>query len=185
MTGLLLEVIEYDKKTFETFLSKWEEINGGFNLYTMNTNGSVDVGKEDFVETISCDCDFLLTASDGTAIEGGYYTSDLVRSVHITPILRSDGELNVPILHDYNDMEKGSVSIFYCHSYDSLGLPDDIELFIIPTKYKFEGPSLFAPGNKRYESPQEIIDEFKESLGKYFPDDFDWNSHIGYIHVNS
>lgn len=178
MTGLLLEVIEDDKKVFETFLSKWEKINGGFNLYTMNTPGFVGVGKEDFLDTISCVCGFDLTALDGTVINGRYYTSDFVRSVHLTPILRSDGELNVPTVYDDGTMEKGTIAISYGDT------SNDMELFIISTKYEFEGPSLFAPGNKRYESPQEIIDEFKESLGKYFPDDFDWNSHIGYIHVN-
>lgn len=184
MTGLLLEVVKYDKRVFETFLSKWEEINGGFNLYTMNTNGSVDVGKEDFLETISCDSDFLLTASDGTAIEGGYYTSDFVRSVHVTPILLSDGELNIPVDRDDAIMERGTISILYGDPDCLYNSSNDIEVIIIPTNYEFEGPSLFAPGNKRYESPQDIIDEFKELLGKYFPDDFDWNSHIGYIHVN-
>lgn len=32
-----------------------------------------------------------------------------------------------------------------------------------------------------YKSTDDIIEEFKEKLATYLPDDFNWKSHIGFI----
>lgn len=175
MTGLLLDIVNEDKEAFEVFLSKWEEINGGFTVFnkTYDTEAAF-ADRTQFMDRITFTCDFELTALDGLKFNGCYFDNDMARSAFLTPILRHDNELNVPVISEDGLIDVNTVEKAY----------DEVGLFVIPTKYTLEGPKSFIDGNKRYESPQEIIDEFKESLGKYFPDDFDWNSHIGYIHVN-
>ena len=36
-------------------------------------------------------------------------------------------------------------------------------------------------GDEGYKSTEEIVKEFKEKLAAYVPDDFDWESHIGFF----
>ena len=43
----------------------------------------------------------------------------------------------------------------------------------------FKGPKIIGVA---YNSKEEILQEFKEDLGKYFPEDFDWEKHIGFVH---
>ena len=40
-------------------------------------------------------------------------------------------------------------------------------------------------GDDGYKSTEEIIKEFKEKLAAYVPDDFDWESHIGFFQCAS
>ena len=40
-------------------------------------------------------------------------------------------------------------------------------------------------GDEGYKSTEEIVKEFKEKLAAYVPDDFDWESHIGFFQCAS
>ena len=60
---------------------------------------------------------------------------------------------------------------------------NDTDCFIILPRYSLETPEYFAEWNKRYETPEEIVDEFKDRVGKYFPEDFKWEVHIGDIYL--
>lgn len=57
---------------------------------------------------------------------------------------------------------------------DSVRYDADTVLYFPPNKY----PGFF---HKAYEDMRELVAEYKESLGKYFPEDFDYRNHIRHI----
>lgn len=51
------------------------------------------------------------------------------------------------------------------------------KLYAIFSDFQLDSPLAFIA--KPYESYDNFVDEFKEKLKEYLPDDFDWDSHIG------
>ena len=75
------------------------------------------------------------------------------------------------ITHDgyyYTDVEMPS---FYAISENDVGLDCDFLFFFSEKQPKIIGVA--------YNSKEELIQEFKDDLGKYLPDDFNWEDHIG------
>ncbi len=41
--------------------------------------------------------------------------------------------------------------------------------------------SVKAFDEKPYASYQDFVQEFRDKVGSYLPEDFDWNVHLGYL----
>ena len=167
MTGLLLVMDnEKDREAFQTFIDKWKEANGCF---FRSNNGTYEEADE-FMDELCIGVE--LVAKDGSTLSCGYFEECTIADVHFIPSYRTDGSLNV---RGKNSDVITPAETIVCY---------DTDYFAIKTLYDTEIPALFAEGNKRYETPDEIIEEFKDRVGKYFPEDFDWKRHIGHIHFN-
>ena len=167
MTGLILVMDnEKDREVFQTFIDKWKETNG----CVFRSYDGTCYEEDDFVDEL---CNGVeLVAKDGATLSCGYFEECTISDVHFIPSYRTDGSLNVRGKND--DVITPTETIVY---YET-------DCFAINTLYDTEIPALFAEGNKRYETLDEIIEEFKDRVGKYFPKDFDWKRHIGHIHFN-
>ena len=171
MTGLLLSLrYAEDYDAFETFLDRWEKENGS-SMQKMGLFGRSfrSLSRADFIHNLSLG--LKLTADDGSSIDCYYYNQNVLKEVRFTPLYRDDDmRLNVNNISD---------DVILSARY----FINETDCFTILTRYSFEIPEYFAEGNKRYETPEEIIEEFKDRVGKYFPEDFKWKTHIGYIHL--
>ena len=173
MTGLIL-LLKYreDQKTFDTFLDRWEKDRGSF----MQKNGLFGGGifrsltRSDFMRNLCLGINKGLVAEDGSIIDCCYYKQNLLKEIRFTPLYLDDMSLNVSQIDD--DVTLSSRYFI-----------NETDCFIIFTRYALEIPEYFAEWNKRYETPEEIVDEFKDRVGKYFPEDFEWEVHIGDIYL--
>ena len=107
---------------------------------------------EDFRSLESC-------VDERTAEE---HTKELFNCVEYCEEERSGGVLypfKTPALGTFVDVEDGSCIIYT----DKSTRPQDLL------------------GDDGYKSTEEIVKEFKEKLAAYVPDDFDWESHIGFF----
>ena len=55
----------------------------------------------------------------------------------------------------------------------------DYGSYVIYTDKSTRPQDLFAKDG--YKTIDEIVEEFKEKLAAYVPDDFDWESHVGFF----
>ena len=170
MTGFLLSTDLLDNGFFQLFLDNLEKENVMFDVDSRWTH----LSKSDFLMKMKNEIDCYLLTDDGDHLAVKYYDRDAYPAYdHITfiPLLRNDGSLNV-------------------YDYDSMCIPRlprvmrwnaPTSYVIILAQYAFEGPYYFSDGNKKYGKPEDVICEFKCKIGKYLPEDFNWNSHVGEI----
>ena len=178
MTGFLLSTDVTDKEFFQAFLDNWERRNGTFDvdierIIRIGLNWT-PLNRSEFLTLMKHEVDCYLIEKSGKYLALKYYDSEVhpvYERMIFTPLLRNDNSLNV-------------------FDFDGNCIPRDLtktrwtapaSYIIIPTDYIFEGPYYFADGNKRYEKPEDVIKEFKKKVGIYLPENFNWNSHVGYI----
>lgn len=178
MTGFLLSTDITDKEFFQAFLDNWERQNGTFDVDIKCTIriglNRMPLNRSEFLTLMKHEVDCYLIEKSGKYLALKYYDSEVhpvYERMVFTPLLRNDNSLNV---FDFNrNCIPRNPSKTRCIAPASY--------LILPTDYIFEGPYYFADGNKKYESPYDVINEFKKKIGMYLPEDFNWNSHVGYI----
>ena len=158
-----------------------EEVSDFFTRYLLETYRKNGVTDEDidFINSMISDygSDFYFLSSayrqslleDFRSLESCVdertaeeHTKELFNCVEYCEEERSGGVLypfKKPAIGTFVDVEDGSCIIYT----DKSTRPQDLL------------------GNDGYKSTEEIVKEFKEKLAAYVPDNFDWESHIGFF----
>lgn len=94
-------------------------------------------------------------------------SEDNVEGVMMWPFRRPDGRKNVNV-----EQPDGTWEYAESHSKDS-------DCCILWSENEFCGPEVFD--KPAYRSYEEFVQEFKDNLEAYLPEDFDWDAHLGFI----
>lgn len=81
------------------------------------------------------------------------------------------------MLYDEDEYSGGMMYKFNCENGNFAGVDSGRLLFFAD---KSTRPQDILT-DKSYKSTEEIVDEFKDKLSAYLPEDFDWDSHIGFF----
>lgn len=113
------------------------------------------------------DIDFCFVNSSGKNIIITRISNDSCDGMRLIPFVNKDGVPNIYIPGEDGQRPK--------QIPDILDLRGD-DCYVVFTDRGTSGPGMFQNPYKSYE---EIKEEFREKLGEYFPEDFNWDSHIG------
>ena len=162
---------EYKKLTYDSitpFFEKWLEVNGNFRLPT----GVLYEDKKTFDEEY--ERHMTLVSKDGDEVDyiHEFDVGITAMGFRLIPIFNSNGTLNVK--NPWKDTRT-------VYTWDEVSGATDLRFLFIPALHPCSAPDIYNPEETQYNTPQEIIDEFKERFSKYLPEDFDWYGNIGWL----
>lgn len=89
------------------------------------------------------------------------------------PFYRPDGRKNIVQQLENDDME-------LCECTHPIWDSENDRCYFLSSDKDMSGVNAFD--EKPYASYQEFVQEFKDKVGAYLPDDFDWDEHLGNIY---
>lgn len=159
-----------------------KEFNAFVETYLEKTN-QPDTDIEEFIEGIVYDSEPLIRSVhlENYDRNNSKHTFDVVQvstdncdGTYMTPyFVEKDGQL---VKNKQGTIENGEFKINREYVAHSLRFED---VYIV-----FSDRSLFSPDvftEKAYASYDALVQEFKDKLSAYLPEDFDWNGHIGQV----
>ena len=140
-----------NKSEFNSIIEQYEHSN--------NLDEEVDLFEEDD--------DFCFNNKSGKEVVITRISTDLCDGMRLIPFLNEEGKPNI-----YIPSEDGG---------RPTQIPNVLSLrggvcYVVFTDRDTSGPGMFQNPYKSYE---EIKEEFRSKLGECFPENFDWDAHIG------
>ena len=159
-----------DQNEFEALMQNYQK-----------THNIPDEEQEDLMDCVSCESANLIrsqyadTDTDGTKLpfdhtfEISSITDDSASGVFFTPFIRSNSdELNI------TKVENGKI----VESQECQGIDTETVYFIYSDKSRVSAKTFIE---NPYPSFEDFVNEFKNKIEKYLPEDFDLKHHLGHI----
>lgn len=99
-------------------------------------------------------------------------TDDNIEGCRLWPFFRPDGRMNVREEKPDGYWEEAA-------SRNPMLEPEEGSCYVIWSERDFCSPAVFE--RPAYGSYEEFKQEFKDSMGAYLPEGFDWDAHLGYL----
>lgn len=172
-TGLVLKEDEFEK-----FLEKYKEKNPSMAESLEEAREDIPLEEYRFLKSAYAGevIEDLQDTDDAETIrkttEFCELTDDCIDGLAFWPFFRPDGRMNIMEQKPDGEWEDDEMH----HPMWEAG---ECSCYVIWSERSFTSPKVFI--RPAYNSYEDFVQEFKDAVGAYLPDDFDWNAHLGYM----